>query len=44
MATDDTIGADTITSFQAARSGTTSLASDVSRISPCPGANRRRLP
>jgi hypothetical protein len=43
VATDDTIGAGTIPRFQAARSGTTSLASDVS-ISPSPGVNRRRLP
>ena len=43
VATDDSIGAGTITRFQAARSGTTSLASDVS-ISPGPGAKRRRLP
>jgi hypothetical protein len=45
MATDDTIGAGTITfGFKAARSGITSLATDVSRISPRPGTNRRRLP
>jgi hypothetical protein len=44
VATDDPTGTGTITRFHAARSGTTSLASDVSRISPSPGANRRRLP